>query len=321
MHTRGNPAEGKGLERAAAPASNEQLSNSFERALHQCDPRRMRTSLNHALAQSSLDQEAGHYQGTSPTLASARKEAPSIYDMAGLYDAIVQPGPCEAFYCEEARRRGGPVLELACGTGRLTLPLARDGHDVVGLDASAAMLDLARRKASESRVRIAFLQGDMREFDVGRQFGLVVLSCNSLAHLTEVEDLRACLAAVARHLTPGGVFAFDVVLPNARSLGRPPGEWQRLDQGPNPASAIEAEETAYYDPVGQLRVLHWRVREPGRPVQAMAPLVLRQFFPQELPLLLETAGLELVERWGDFARNSLAAGSLNQVCLARRATA
>ena len=244
--------------------------------------------------------------------------APSLYDMAELYDSIVPPGPCEAFYREEARR-GGPVLELACGTGRLTLPIARDGHEVVGLDSSRPMLAAAARKAAARGLRASFVLGDMRDFALERRFGLIILSCNSLAHLTEMEDLRACLSAVRRHLAPGGIFAFDVVRPDLRALARPEGEVRRLDLGPNPASAVEAEEVAEYDPVRQVRVSHWRLREAGGRRRVMAPLALRQFFPQELPLLLEACGLQLVERHGDFARNPLGAGSLNQICIARAA--
>jgi SAM-dependent methyltransferase len=75
----------------------------------------------------------------------------ALYDEPALYDLVVTPGPCEAFYRELARRTDGPVLELACGTGRLTVPLARDGQEVVGLDASPAMLRAARAKAEAGR--------------------------------------------------------------------------------------------------------------------------------------------------------------------------
>jgi SAM-dependent methyltransferase len=244
---------------------------------------------------------------------------PWLYDVADLYDAITPPGPCEPFYRDEAHRAGGPVLELACGTGRLTIPLAQDGHEVVGLDASPAMLAAARRKALEADVAATFLLGDMRDFDLGRSFGFVLVSCNSLSHLTEPEDLRACLTAIRRHLAPGGVLAFDVVLPDPRNLVPPEGGVRRLDLGPNPSSAIAAEERVAYDPVRQLRTACWRVRPPGRGWLELAPLVQRSFFPNELPLLLEAAGLEMTARFGDFARNPLAPWSLNQVCLARAA--
>jgi SAM-dependent methyltransferase len=256
---------------------------------------------------------------TSPPAVTASAAPLSLYDLAEVYDAILPPGPCEPFYREEARRAGGPVLELACGTGRLTIPLAQDGHEVVGLDASPAMLAQAKRKAAEAGVVATFVSGDMRAFDLGRRFAFVLVSCNSLGHMTEPEDLQACLTSIRRHLAPGGVLAFDVVLPDPRHLVPPEGGARRLDLGPNPTSAIEGEEWVEYDPVRQLRIAHWRIRPSDREEVALAPLIQRQFFPHELPFLLQASGLELMARHGDFARNPLEPWSLNQVCLARRA--
>src|SRR5215204_5377235 len=91
-----------------------------------------------------------------------RMTTQTLYDNPILYDCMVRPGPCEAFYRDLARRTGGPILELACGTGRLTVPLASDGHEVVGLDASPAMLRAARDKADAEDLGITFVQADMR---------------------------------------------------------------------------------------------------------------------------------------------------------------
>ena len=245
----------------------------------------------------------------------------ALYDLPPLYDLAIAPGPCESFYLEEARKAGGPILELGCGTGRLTLPLARDGHDVVGLDLSARMLQQARGKAAAQGLDVTFVEGDMRAFGLGRQFALVLVSCNSLAHLTTSAEIRACFECVRRHLSPEGVFAFDIVNPDLRALARSGSRPKRLDLGPNPSSAIAVEEVATYDPVQQVRFVSWRVREPGAAVRDLAPLALRQIFPQELSLLLAASGLELVERYGDFARNPLDGTSLNQICLARAAPA
>ena len=122
----------------------------------------------------------------------------SLYDDPILYDRVVRPGPCEAFYRDLARQTGGPILELACGTGRVTLPLARDGHEVVGLDASPAMLQATQDKADAECVEIAFVQQDMRAFDLGRRFPLIILCCNSLAHLTTNEDVKVGLGLRAQ---------------------------------------------------------------------------------------------------------------------------
>jgi SAM-dependent methyltransferase len=145
----------------------------------------------------------------------------ALYDVPPLYDLVVQPGPCERFYRDLAGRVGGPILELASGTGRLTIPLALDGHEIVGLDASHPMLRSAREKADAEDVEITFVHGDMRDFSLGRIFALVIISCNSLGHLTQNEELKSCLRSVARHLAPGGLLAFDIVNPPLHDLGRP----------------------------------------------------------------------------------------------------
>jgi hypothetical protein len=107
-----------------------------------------------------------------------------------------------------------------------------------------------------------------------------------------------------------------VVNPDIRALARDEAEPIRLDLGPNPSAAIAIEELAAYDPIQQIRVSEWRMHEPaGR--REIAALHLRLIFPQELPLLLRAAGLELAARYGDFAGNPLTRTSLNQICLAR----
>ena len=269
-------------------------------------------------------------QRLEPDVVTGRGVA--LYDVPPLYDLVIRPGPCETYYRAHARRVGGPVLELACGTGRLTIPVAADGHEVIGLDASPAMLRRARQKAESwtSGLRathaeadvpdgldLTFVEGDMRSFNLGRQFPLVIVSCNSLAHLITNDELKACFSTVLSHLAPGGLFAFDIVNPDVRALARDTLESVRLDLGPNRSSGIAVEEFAVYDPVQQVRILSWRVREPKVGVREVAPFRLRQIFPQEMPLLLESSGLELAARHGDFAGNPLTGQSLNQVCLAR----
>jgi SAM-dependent methyltransferase len=242
---------------------------------------------------------------------------PSLYDIPTLYDRLIRQGPCEPFYTGLAQRTGGPVLELACGTGRLTIPLALAGHDVVGLDASTSMLRLARVKARAVDVEITFVHADMCTFALGRQFPLIMMTCNSLAHLSLIDELRNCLTTVRRHLAPGGLFAFDVVNPNVRHLARACADHVTVEVEMGQASDLVVEEIASYDPVQQIRVAEWRVREAGSHVRDIAPLRLRQFFPQEVALLLASAGLELACRYGDFDYGPLTGESANQICLAR----
>src|SRR5262249_29712293 len=142
------------------------------------------------------------------------------YVDAALYDYEYRRRRADVtFYRELAKRRGGPVLELGAGSGRLTIPLARDGHEVVALDRAPAMLDRLRARVdalpAAARARVTVLEGDLCTFDVPRahaRFPLVVAAFNVLEHLYTRGEVAACLAAVERHLAPDGAFAFDVQL-------------------------------------------------------------------------------------------------------------
>lgn len=238
----------------------------------------------------------------------------TLYDLPVLYDHLMQPGPCESFYRAQAAAAGGPLLELACGTGRLTVPIAADGHEVIGLDASASMLAAARSKASSAGVPVTFLEGDMRHFSLGRRFALIILSCNSLGHMTTCDALIDCLRSVSLHLAHGGRFAFDIVNPDVALLARSADEVVDLGHG----TRIRVRERATYDRASQVRTAHWQVTAPSGHGQALSPLMLRQIFPQELPLLLEAGGLRLLERYSDFERGPFHSDSANQICLAER---
>jgi SAM-dependent methyltransferase len=107
-----------------------------------------------------------------------------------------------------AGRTGGPVLGLACGTGRLLCRLAKAGFEVLGLDLSPTMLGLARRNVSrlpaEARARVRLIRGDMSRFSLGRQFGLIAIADNSFRELRTRKSLLACLRCIRRHLLPHG---------------------------------------------------------------------------------------------------------------------
>ncbi len=241
---------------------------------------------------------------------------PSLYDLPHLYDRAVPPGPCSRFYGRLAAETRGPVLELACGTGRLTVPLALAGTEVTGLDISSAMLDVACRKAQAVGARVRWVQGDVTALDLPDRFDLIMITGNSLAHMTTPEMLHACLTGVRRHLLPGGQFAFDVMNPDRRILSRPPAD--RLRRG-HSAAGFRVYERATFDPLTRVREVRWRVRQADGPEVELEPLRLRIFFADELPDLLASSGLRLDLRFGDFDGASFGARSRNQICVARAA--
>jgi len=241
--------------------------------------------------------------------------APSLYDLPSIYDQLFGQSMCEGFYRRLAGYGKGAVLELACGTGRLTIPLALDGHQVIGLDSSLAMLNRASVKSRAEGIAVDFRLGDMRSFDLGRRFALIIVSCNSLAHLTTDADMAAALACIRRHLAPDGIFAFDIANPQLDQFAAIPEQDADLNHR-TPTSGTVVERLLGYDPVGQIRTLQWAVSEDGEKVHSTEPMNLRVIFPEEVPMLLARAGLELIERHGDFEGEEFSAASHNQVCLA-----
>jgi len=238
-----------------------------------------------------------------------------LYDHPALFDALFPAGAHLAYYVELARQSSGDVLELACGTGQLTVPVARAGLTTVGIDTSAPMLNTARDRATAAKVSVEFLRGDMRKFDLGRQFGLIFIAHNSLLHLHSIEDILAAFSMVKRHLAPGGMFAFDIFNPSVRLLARPAGQRFPLMQVETESfGTLAVEATNDYDSATQVNSSRLYVSAQGKPDVWTLDLALRSIFPQELPLLLAAGGFHLKSRTGDVDQRPFDSNSRLQVC-------
>jgi len=186
------------------------------------------------------------------------------YVDAALYDYEYRRRRADVtFYRELARQRlgerGGAILELGAGTGRVTIPLARDGHTVVALDQSPTMLERLRRRVAAERApvarRVTAVAGDLRSFRLPRQrFALVIAAFNVLEHLYTRGEVHACLRQVVAHLAPGGAFAFDVQLPDLGWLLRDPAKrWARTRfTDPTTGRAMMYSTNHDYGPVSQI---------------------------------------------------------------------
>src|SRR3954449_9387838 len=229
-----------------------------------------------------------------------------FYSDARLYDRLFPGGePAIAFYRAQADRQGGSVLELGCGTGHKLLPIASDGHPCTGLDLSSEMLAEGRRNADERALAVEWVQGDMRDFDLGRAFDLVFIAGNSLLHLHEAEDLVDCFRSVRRHLAPGARLIFDVFNPSVRMLAQADGVRGRRDAlsfvDPD-RGVVHVDVAETYDAAAQVTHGSWYYSSESEADFVVAPLDIRSIFPQELPLLLSLGGLRVVDRFGDCSR-------------------
>jgi SAM-dependent methyltransferase len=223
------------------------------------------------------------------------------------------------FYRTLAAEHGGPVLDLACGTGRLMLPLLRDGHTVVGLDHAPPMLARAAAKIARlgpaRRRRALLLRADLRRFAFRRRFGFAVAAFHSIQHLITDGDLLRFLRAARRALAPGGWLAFDVFAPEPRFLARD--ENRRWDRTPfrDPTTGRQLVYTInhHYDARRRtllMRMYYLPVDGRGRASgpERMLRLCHRQLTPAEVAGLLAKAGLELIATYGDFAGGALRHG-------------
>jgi SAM-dependent methyltransferase len=160
-------------------------------------------------------------------------------DLARYYDLDLEDDPGDlSLYRAMADRTGGPVLELAAGSGRLAVPLALAGHRVVAVDNDPAMLERAARAWNASRGRrpkdaFQTVEGDLTAIRLDERFGLVFLALNSLLLLGDADTQASAFRTMAAHLRPDGLAVVDVILPDASDLGLYDGrlllEWLRDD--------------------------------------------------------------------------------------------
>jgi SAM-dependent methyltransferase len=252
---------------------------------------------------------------------------PDLYDLENAGDPAFDVPFWESVVRDIRPRR---ILELACGTGRLTLPLARLGvaSEIVGLDASAAFLArAAERIDGASCVRLVL--GDMRAPAVDGGFDLVLVPFNSLAYLPRGEDRVACLRSIRALLAPGGRFGFDLIQPRYDFLAEPSMSCPPLRVDANhaaPGHGIVRFLRSYsdrYDAASQtLRStnryeIHYA---DGRVERRAGDLDWHVYFPEELELLLTTCGLEVVERFGGYAREPWSPSSPKYLWLCEGAT-
>lgn len=143
----------------------------------------------------------------------------SYESFARVYDLFMDNVPYDEWsrwYIERLHRFGiedGLVLDLGCGTGQLTERLARAGYDMIGVDYSADMLEIAQEKKYESGLDILYLMQDMRSFELYGSVRAIICACDSLNYILEDEDLQEVFRLVHNYLDPGGVFLFDVNAP------------------------------------------------------------------------------------------------------------
>jgi SAM-dependent methyltransferase len=227
-----------------------------------------------------------------------------------------------AFYRDAVHEFGDPVLELGCGTGRITLALAEAGHRVTGLDISERMLERCNQKrtalSTEARERVHLVQGDMTRFDLGEKFRLVIIPFRPMQHLLEIEQQISCLESVRKHLRArsafgkcGGRLILDVFQTDAERMHDPAYMEEKLVTEysmPDGRRVRIMERVAAFHRAEQRNDVEmiFYVRDArGKEERLVFAWTLRYFFRYEVEHLLVRCGFKVSAVYGDFDRSPL----------------
>ena len=262
----------------------------------------------------------------------------AIYERPADYDLEHEGDDTDvAFYRALVDRLGATrVLELACGSGRLTIPLAqslaRRSGSVTGVELNDEMLAQAQIRKVEGGLSDAALwleQGDMRSWRSADRFDLVLLACSSIAHLLSLDDQLAVWETAVAHLVPGGRFVVDITMPELASLSEsqrtPPRAVTEVDldqRDPQAGTRLIRQRTMKYDALEQradIQFLYDKFDHDAHASRFVSDFTCHVFFPRELMLLFRGAGFEVEALWSDFTFRPASARSREVVWVGRRA--
>ncbi len=231
--------------------------------------------------------------------------------IAGVYDrfyAEVEKGQVDVL---EELARGGPVLELGVGTGRIAVPLQERGVAVEGIEASPDMIAKLREKPGGEAIQVH--EGSFASFDLDSEYPLILVVFNTLFALQSQDEQLQCMKSAASHLATEGVFLIEAFVPDLCRFPRQ----QNVDAVVVEQDVVRLSVTRL-DPVAQrVTTNHVQLREDG---VRMFPVKLRYAWPAELDLMARMAGLKLDDRWGGWAREEFSAESDKHISVYRRSS-
>jgi ubiquinone/menaquinone biosynthesis C-methylase UbiE len=217
------------------------------------------------------------------------------------------------FFLEAARQNPGDVLELACGTGLTTLPLAEAGIPITGVDISVAMLEHARVKAKAQGLPVAFIEADARTFHSDKRFSLIFLTGNAFQAFLSEDDQIALLATVRKHLEPNGMFIFETRNPEGTDLDDDEetlwGEFMDKD-----GKKVKVSGTQSYDAGKQ--IMHWVTYRDWGFKRTTSRIACRFTDPATLQRLLTDQGFQVEAQYSDWCQTPFtpSAASILSVC-------
>lgn len=219
-------------------------------------------------------------------------------ETARFYDAFAER-PDETFYLELAKRFGSPILELACGTGTITLMLAQAGYEVTGIDLSREMLGIAQEKLrqlpEDVQSRVSLNHGDITDFNLDNEFAMIIIPW-AFKFLLTTDDQLACLRQVRKHLADDGAFILDLYHREATDM--PETEKQTVEIDGATMTKTYTYSNDLITQLGHTNTVVEVVYSDGKTESFEANSIVSLIMPREADLLVRTAGFEITEEYG-----------------------
>ncbi|WP_372752874.1 class I SAM-dependent methyltransferase [Labilibaculum sp.] len=241
-----------------------------------------------------------------------------IYD-ANVYDGMNTDLTDLKFYRKWLPKdKGASILELCCGTGRLTIPIAKDGYKVSGVDIMNSMLEQAKTKATEAGLEIDFIQADIRSLELHKKFDLIFIPFNSIHHLYQNADLFQTLKVVKKHLKENGLFLLDCFNPNIQYIVESEKEQVEVaEYKTNDGRNILIKQKMQYENKSQINRIEWHYFINDK-FDSIQNLDMRLYFPQELDSYLQENGFTIIHKFGGFREEEFIDSSEKQIFVCRK---
>ena len=243
-----------------------------------------------------------------------------IYSNPQLYDSIHANYKWDYTLIENfAKRFGGPVLELASGTGRLATPILKLSLDYTGLEQNGIFLKEAKNKIKKNA---DFILGDMRNFHLESSFNFIFIGFNSFLHNLSTKDAKSCLKCVLNHLSPKGKFLLSIFIPNTEFLYRDVKKlYPATDFFEFENSKCRILERNDYNSDSQINHLTWYIEKDGKLSSVKYKYSMRMFYPHEMDLLFQESGFIIEDKFGDYDLSPFDQDSDMQIYLCKRSDA
>ena len=243
---------------------------------------------------------------------------------AEIYDRIYSDLDSDIhFYTTLASKSKGKVLEIGCGTGRVTIPIGRDNIKIVGIDISKNMLNILGSKIKDTYFDILCYEMDMRNININEKFDLVIIPFNGFQSMLTISDQYKCLSSIREHISPNGILALDMFTPSLDMFDQDEKIWYEVKEIINETGIpnIMVKHSSKYESTNQL--IHTTLMIEEIQKNKITKTIYNNFSLRysnryESEYLFKNSGFEISNLYGDFNFNPFSANSEKMIWLLKK---